>query len=113
MKDYPWTQADRTPELDWLANEDGARMEEERIARLVDEVENDPTIPEEDKARLYPGVYELHLAELRSRDAIDFEYVQPDDPLRSFDKQWTPDDLEAAAASGCFDNDYLDCDWED
>lgn len=38
MKDYPWTQEDDTPEIDALANEAGARAEEEKVtyqARLI------------------------------------------------------------------------------
>ena len=47
------------------------RQRTEEIGRLVDEIENDDSIPDDQKARLYPGLYELMQAERHNLDAFD------------------------------------------
>ncbi len=48
--------------------------------RMVDEIENDDSIPDDQKARLYPGQYDLILAERHNLDADPDHGICPDCP---------------------------------
>lgn len=62
------------------------------------DIENDPTLTEDQRNACYPGAHALHLLDLISRDAIDWEHLSPEEiadiqaHLKAYDRAFNNDE---------------------